>query len=259
MNWLICELMAVPVRAEASHRSEMVTQLLFGEMAEILRKEGAWYFIRNHYDGYQGWVWASQIRLLHHEESQQMAGAPGAVVADLFAEAQSAVRSILISAGATLPFYDKEKHTFRIAGEQFTIHASAVPADGRRFPERIGYYALKFAGLPYLWGGRSPAGLDCSGFTQVVMKMAGIRLPRDAWQQAEQGLNIPFLEQAQPGDLAFFSDDDGRITHTGILLTNQKIIHASGYVRMDDLDHHGIFNRQLARYSHKLRLLRRMV
>ena len=116
-----------------------------------------------------------------------------------------------------------------------------------------------YLNAPYLWGGRSPFGIDCSGFTQMVFKLCGIKLLRDAYQQAEQGYLINLLDEAHAGDLVFFDNEEGRITHTGILLPNNRIIHASGKVRIDTLDHHGIYNSETRRYSHKLRLIKRYI
>jgi cell wall-associated NlpC family hydrolase len=112
---------------------------------------------------------------------------------------------------------------------------------------------------PYLWGGRSPFGVDCSGYTQMVFKLAGKRLRRDTHMQAEQGMTVYLLDEAQPGDLAFFDDDNGNIIHTGILLSKNKIIHASGRVRIDLIDYHGIYNEALRRYTHRLRLIKRIL
>ena len=119
--------------------------------------------------------------------------------------------------------------------------------------------AYTFINAPYLWGGRSPLGIDCSGFTQVVYKLAGQKLQRDAYQQADQGITLGFIEEAEAGDLAFFDNDEGKIIHVGILLGQGKIIHASGKVRIDRIDHQGIFNEETGKYSHKLRIIKRIL
>jgi cell wall-associated NlpC family hydrolase len=143
--------------------------------------------------------------------------------------------------------------------EIFSTEGDTTLTDRNDLAPRIPFNALKFAGMPYLWGGRSLFGLDCSGFTQLVFKMAGIRLRRDAWQQSEQGILVPFITSARPGDLAFFQNEEGKITHTGVLLGNNKIIHASGEVRVDAIDHYGIFNAGQQRYTHLLRLIKRYI
>ena len=119
--------------------------------------------------------------------------------------------------------------------------------------------AQSLLNVPYQWGGRSPMGMDCSGFTQVVFKILGKKLLRDAWQQAEQGVLVNFIEEIQPGDLVFFDNEEGRIIHVGIALANHKIIHASGCVRIDNLDHHGIYNTETRKYSHNLRIIKRVL
>ncbi|NTW32657.1 MAG: C40 family peptidase, partial [Bacteroidetes bacterium] len=119
--------------------------------------------------------------------------------------------------------------------------------------------AYMYLDAPYLWGGRSPFGIDCSGFVQMVYKLIGIRLPRDASQQASQGTTINFLSEAVPGDIAFFDNEDGIIVHTGIIINNGQIIHASGRVRIDNLDHEGIFQVKTKKYTHKLRLIKRII
>ena len=102
-------------------------------------------------------------------------------------------------------------------------------------------------------------GLDCSGFTQAVFRLNGISLPRDASQQSGIGQVINLVTEALPGDLAFFDNDEGMITHVGLILDSTSIIHASGKVRIDALDHQGIYNVETNKYSHRLRLIRRIM
>ena len=122
--------------------------------------------------------------------------------------------------------------------------------------EKLVGNALIYLNTPYLWGGRSPFGIDCSGFTQVVYRLQGISLPRDAYQQAEIGTTLSFIEESEPGDLAFFDNNEGKIIHVGIILENNHIIHASGKVRIDRIDQQGIFNKEKGQHTHKLRLIK---
>jgi cell wall-associated NlpC family hydrolase len=143
-------------------------------------------------------------------------------------------------------------------GERFKF-IGISSTSGENTSEQVPEFALHFLDAPYLWGGRSIFGIDCSGLTNVVFKMAGIHLRRDAWQQSEQGILVSFIDEARPGDLAFFNNEEGKIVHTGIILDQKKIIHASGRVRIDTLDHYGIFNEEQKRYTHQLRLIKRMI
>jgi gamma-D-glutamyl-L-lysine dipeptidyl-peptidase len=117
--------------------------------------------------------------------------------------------------------------------------------------------ALGFLDTPYLWGGKTACGIDCSGFSQQVFKQFGIKLPRDSYQQAEAGEVVGFLMEAQCGDLAFFDNEEGRITHVGIMLGNDEIIHSSGKVRIDKIDSQGIINSETGARTHKLRIIKR--
>ena len=112
---------------------------------------------------------------------------------------------------------------------------------------------------PYVWGGKSIFGLDCSGLVQQLYGLVGIQLPRDARQQVEHGQPVHFVVQARPGDLAFFDNAEGRIVHVGLVLEEGRILHAHGEVRIDPLDHNGIYNKDLGRYTHKLRIIRRLL
>ena len=146
---------------------------------------------------------------------------------------------------------------FKIAKEKFIYNGQAIQSEAKSsvLLERV---AMRYLNAPYLWGGRSPFGIDCSGFTQMVFKFTGIKLLRDAYLQAEQGTVINFIEESQPGDLAFFTNEEGRITHVGIILKDQQIIHASGKVRIDKIDHFGIYSATQKKYSHQLKIIKRM-
>ena len=119
--------------------------------------------------------------------------------------------------------------------------------------------AFMYLNAPYLWGGKTPFGIDCSGFTQMVYKLNGYSLLRDASQQATQGEALSFIEESEAGDLAFFDNDEGVITHVGIIMEDNYIIHSSGKVRIDRLDHLGIFNPDTQRHTHKLRVIKKYI
>jgi cell wall-associated NlpC family hydrolase len=119
--------------------------------------------------------------------------------------------------------------------------------------------AESFVNSPYLWGGRSPYGIDCSGLIQVIFKMIGEKLPRDASQQVTRGETVNFMNLTQVGDLAFFDDEEGNIVHVGMILPENRIVHSSGFVKIDRIDQQGIYNIETKRYSHKLRVIKRIL
>jgi hypothetical protein len=250
----ICNLSLVPVRKEPSDASEMVTQVLFGEHFEVLERKDPWRKIRIAYDGYEGWLDSKQIIMISDDEARVIQQAPAYIALDLVQiVVYMQTQMIPVVVGSTLPRYLNKK--FKIGETEYsfdgTVRSSATP-DKKMIIES----AYMYMNAPYLWGGRSPFGIDCSGFTQMVYKLCGIRIKRDTWQQAEQGNKVT-LEDAIPGDLAFFSNNEDKITHVGILLPQNKIIHSSGKVRVDKIDTKGIFNEEKNSYSHNLRLIKR--
>lgn len=254
MNYGIAVLSIIAMRKEPSHRSEQISQLLFGETYEILQKQGSWLLIRGTYDNYEGWIDENQHSQLNDKEFNSITANDGGMALELVNSAVSSSHSVPILAGSCLPFFDGMN--FKIGKEKYIYNGQAVQSDGKSpaFFERI---ALRYTNAPYLWGGRSPFGIDCSGFTQIVFKFIGIPLLRDAYQQAGQGSIVNFIEESLPGDLAFFANDEGKIVHVGIILKENRIIHASGKVRIDKIDHFGIYNAELKKYSHNLKIIKR--
>lgn len=254
--YAICNLSLVPVRKESSDRSEMVTQLLFGDAVQILDKFKSWYKIKTIADDYPGWIDQKQVSLISDEEMANYHSNSAFASNDLL---QIAILNnsemCTIVKGSTLPFYSGKKMSF--GGTDYAFEGNTIVVSDKH-PENITLQAQLYLNSPYLWGGRSPFGIDCSGLTQIVYKICGYKLLRDASQQAEQGETISFLEETIPGDLAFFDNEDGKIIHVGIITHGGNIIHASGKVRMDRLDHQGIFNAQAGKYSHNLRLIKRI-
>lgn len=253
----ICSISIVPVRSDASDKAEIVTQLLFGELVEIVLVRKNWTYLRCEWDGYEGWCDTKQVQTIT-EEQYYAYQQHHATCFELVQPALSQEFFQPLTLGAVLPFYDGL--SFQLAGNRFNFSGQTIPsASIKPTAELIVRIARKFLYAPYLWGGRSPFGIDCSGLTQVVYKMAGIRLLRDAHQQVTQGRLVDFMEQAQAGDLAFFENSIGRIAHVGIVLPGNKIIHAHGWVRMDSIDHFGIFNEEKKIYTHNLRIIRRFL
>lgn len=234
----ICIVTVAPVRAENSDKAEIVTEILFGESADILEVNKNWTKIKMHYDGYEGWMDTKQIKPVTDEE---LANRKVTLITEDFS-------SVLMNDGKTLLSMGSEV--------EFPAVASRRSHDTR---ESIALTAKEFLNVPYLWGGKSFFAVDCSGFTQLVYKVHHVKLPRDASQQAEVGETLSFVEESQPGDLAFFENADGKIIHVGIMLDNQRIIHASGKVRIDTLDSTGIFNKELNQHTHKLRVIKSII
>jgi hypothetical protein len=254
----ICLLSVVPVRETIEHSSEMVTQLLFGELCLIDDQYQDWYKIRVQFDNYEGWVDKKQLRLIDEKTYNQILNQPvKTYVNAVVAFVRSKDGEIAVCLGSSLPLFENGK--FQIGDEVWTFEGGEDYSCSRQTPERLGFWALKYIRSPYLWGGRSPFGIDCSGLMQNVFRMCGYSLPRNASQQAELGQVVSFVEEAKVGDLLFFDNPDGQITHVGLFIGNNQVIHASGEVRIDKIDHQGIFNETTGTYSHQLRLIKRLI
>lgn len=256
MHFGACHLSLVPIRSHNSDKSEILSYLLFGDTFEVLEAKDSWRFIRTLYDDYQGWIDHKQY--LPVGESDLAALREGMVlgIAPVHLLNSDSGEVLYLTAGATIPA--TESGQFKIADRRYSFNEVPAFAKPEFSAENIRKLSTFFLHTPYLWGGKSLFGIDCSGFTQIVFKLMGIALKRDAWQQAEQGDLIGFLQEARIGDLAFFDNDEGRIIHVGIMLSDHEIIHASGRVKIDRIDNQGIFSADLKRYSHKLRIIRRM-
>lgn len=256
MKYGISHLSIIPLRSEASHKSEMVSQLLFGEKFSVIKEQKNWFQVECSFDNYQGWIDAAQFHELSEKDFNGISENNCGIALELASSAASGFDSIPIVSGSSLPFFDGMN--FKIGKEKFIYNGQSVTAEGKTnaLLERV---AMRYLNAPYLWGGRSPFGIDCSGFTQVVFKFMGIPLKRDAYQQAEQGVIVNFVEEALLGDLAFFTNEEGKIIHVGIILKDNRIIHSSGKVRIDRLDHFGIHNTSTKKYSHQLKIIKRLL
>lgn len=251
MTYGICNLSAIAMRKEARHASEMVTQLLYNETYTVLDQTKEWMLVRTEHgpsclleDGsgaypYDGWIQAKQFYEISEEE---------------FVAIKS--KKILLT---NKPIVEYKGQFLSMGTVLYEPHPDAVMMPDTFHPDQMVDYAKLLLGAPYLWGGRMAIGLDCSGLTHTCARMAGYILPRDASQQVKCGDLVYFLQETQPGDLAFFGDEDGLITHVGIIMGNEQIIHCSGQVRIDYLDQTGIFNKERNEHTHRLQVVKRIV
>jgi hypothetical protein len=260
MEFAVVPISVVPVRAEPSDRSEMVTQLLFGDLVVIERRGEGWAMIRNVYDNYEGWVDEKQIQTIGEEEFSRLNTLSPCYVTDLVEVVQDldTYQTIPVLIGSVIRNLG-EDNVFEMAGRKYEYTGQYACGTGEVPAQDVLEHAMMFLNSPYQWGGRSPFGVDCSGFVQVVFMLSGIHLLRDSSEQAGMGEHIRFLDEAHAGDLVFFDNSEGEIIHVGILLPNKEIIHASGKVRIDRIDTQGIFNESLKKYTHSLRFIRRIL
>lgn len=255
----ICNLSIVPCRAEPSGKSEMVTQLLLGEHFVILEEKEEWIKIKTAIDNYECWISHKQFSPIREKTFTELQNNPAIQTNELFSliiDKENGT-TLPIVMGSKLPSFDKG--LFKLEENSAYQFEGTTSENKKPNPKDILETAFQFLNTPYLWGGRTCWGIDCSGFTQLVYSVNGFQLPRDAYQQAETGSALSFVEEAEPGDLAFFDNEEGKITHVGIILENNQIIHASGRVRIDKLDHYGIFHSERKKYSHLLRVIKRVL
>ncbi len=258
----ISELSSIPVRTEPTEKSEMCTQILLGEHFKVLEEQENWIKVELAFDNYEGWIDRKMMKAIDEQEYHFLSENSQPVSSEIFNIVQQVdhYRNFLIVSGCTLPHYNFKNGQFKIAETNYHIDSNAMlPSENGDTRLNLIAAALRYFNSPYQWGGRTPLGIDCSGFTQIVYKIAGVKIPRDAYQQAEVGESLSFVEEALPGDLAFFDNSDGRITHVGIIWEKNKIIHSSGRVRIDNIDHAGIYNIEIQKYTHQLRLMKRII
>ncbi len=250
----ICNLAIIPLRFEPSDRSEIVSQVLFGEHFEILEQLKQWSRIKMQFDNYEGWVDSKQYQLISEANYNQLSNDKIILNADLIEYITDKSNLLIpIPLGASLSFLSNTD----INTSNFYFEGAKI--SGIKEKKELINSAYLYLNAPYLWGGKTPFGIDCSGFTQMVYKLNGYKLLRDASQQATQGEALSFIEESEPGDLAFFDNDEGNITHVGIIMENNYIIHASGKVRIDRIDHLGIYNPEINKHTHKLRVIKKII
>lgn len=236
---MISLLSIIPIRSEASESSELVSQLLFGEEVDVIERVDSWTKIKTLHDNYEGWVDTKMLSAGH-------APIDCMIVTSATARIQTGNDIHTITRGSKLPVH---KGTFSIGDKDYKWLNGECKSPGLPMPDAI-KLILEMKNSPYLWGGRTPFGIDCSGLSQLLYRLIGIEIPRDASQQISLGHEV-FLTEAKAGDLAFFQKN-GKVTHVGILLDNKTIIHASGWVRIDAIDVNGIYKDKTTEYTHDL-------
>ena len=256
MLYGICNLSIVPLRIEPCDNCEMISQLLFGEHFKILEIRKKWSKIRIAFDNYEGWIDNKQFEEITEETYIKLENLEPTLANELIEFATDKKENfITVPLGSNLPFYNNQN--VLINNTNFKYEGAII---SNKLPkEAIINIAFKYLNTPYLWGGKTPFGIDCAGFTQMVYKLCGYKLLRDATQQATQGDVLSFIEESEPGDLAFFDDNEGIITHVGIIMKDNYIIHAHGKIRVDRIDHSGIFNIDSHKHTHKLRVIKKII
>lgn len=248
MCYGICKLTVIPLRAEPSHKSEMVSQLLYGESYKVTDTQGEWLQIVTVHDNYSGWIQNIQhfgvtLESLEHHQNGFGYKVLRPIALNDVPEKQMVTMGAVLDKNADYTISEESMQNLSCQDKIEILEASA----------------RKLLDTPYLWGGRTPLGIDCSGFVQLLYSLVGVSLPRDASQQVSIGDTIDFVNQSKIGDLAFFQNEEGNIVHVGMILEPDKIIHASGKVRIDNIDETGIFNKELSKYTHFLRIVKRIL
>ncbi len=251
MKYGISNISIVPIRKEAADQSEMINQILFGEHFKVLDTRKKWVKIRLAHDSYEGWICNKQWKEITEDDYKQLDKDVPTITTDILDIVTKEYQQPIVI-GSILPFF-KSGHA-RVNNDLYKFEG--LSTQGYVKKEKLRENALIYLNAPYLWGGRSPLGIDCSGLTQMVYRLQGIDLPRDAYEQAKVGTTLSFVEESEAGDLAFFDDHEGKINHVGLLLENHYIIHAHGKVRIDRIDQQGIFNVEQGTHTHKLRLIK---
>ncbi len=237
------------MRSNNFHESELVSQLLYGDCFKILSSKNEWLQIKTLNDSYVGWINNKQINEISKINAEKITFDDkifSTRLIDYIETDENKLSSIVLGSN--------------IGACKYLGHKYDGPKTKKtKTKPNLTKVASMYLNSPYLWGGKTPFGIDCSGLTQMIYRINGYKIPRDASQQSEFGETLSFIEESEPGDLAFFDDKEGKIIHVGMLLENNYILHAHGNVRIDRIDQTGIFNQEKQKHSHKLRIIKKII
>lgn len=252
VGFACCTLPLIPLRAQPSEKAEQVTQVLHGQYLLMLEQQDAWVKVRVLDDGYEGWCAEKMVHCVEQSSVLAALSEPSVLTLPPLSRCETVMGPASLPAGSRLLEGERVLAAMPVPSSAFgtfkTDTGALIPAE----------LALGLLNAPYLWGGKSVLGVDCSGLIQVVHALCGTSLPRDASQQVSMGIRVPSLDEAAAGDLAFFQNEAGNVVHVGLLLDKKRIVHASGWVRIDAWDEQGVFDEARGVYTHRFHQLRRL-
>lgn len=257
MEYGIVQASFIPVRRDPDSGSEMTSQLLFGEIFEILEEREQWQWIRNRFDGYEGWISPAMTTMINEDTLPEYEGMELSIVSEKFCTLRGPEGYLSIPTGSVLYFQAGNTRQI-LCGHAYELDRNPATPSVDKI-KTLHELKEQLLNVPYLWGGKSSYGTDCSGMVQTIFRILGIPLQRDASQQVGQGTTVNMMTETRIGDLLFFDNNEGEIVHTGLLIGPGEILHASGCVKIDSVDHQGIYSKQLGKYTHRLRVIKRVL